>query len=185
MLVLPAVPPRLAGERLFLRPLQEADEQQRLALGRDPEFHQLVGGDPARAPLPLTQEDAARWYTRYAREPLFWVLELQGDMIGTAWLHSLDAQNRRARYAVGIFMPEHRSHGYGKEATLQVLGYGFRTLGLHRVDLRVLEFNTAAIAMYYRCGFVREGLERESVLIGTAWHNEVLMAVLDSDDRPS
>lgn len=182
---MPAVPPRLRGARLLLRSLQEGDERRRLALGRDPEFHRLVGGDPARAPLPLTPEDAARWYTRHAREPLFWVVEVQGQMIGTAWLHSLDARNRRARYAVGIFLPEHRGHGYGREATRQVLGHAFGTLGLHRVDLRVLEFNTGAIAMYARCGFVREGVERESVRIGGTWQNEVLMAVLDREHGAS
>jgi [ribosomal protein S5]-alanine N-acetyltransferase len=184
-LVLPAVPPRLQGERLLLRPLQGTDLQQRLALGRDPEFHRLAGGDPARASLPLTLAYVERWYTRHVRERLFWVIEEQGRMIGTAWLHGIDARHRRARYAIGIFAPEHRGLGHGREATHLVLGYAFATLGLHRVELRVLAFNTGAIAMYERCGFVREGVERESVHLGGTWQSEVLMAVLEDEYRAS
>lgn len=178
MLVLPANTPRLQGERLLLRPLEETDQQQRLALGRDPEFHRQVGGEPSRSRLPLTHEDVERWYTRYSDEPLFWVIDLKDSLIGTAWLHSLNIRHRRACYAVGIFAPEHRGLSYGREATHLVLGYAFGVLGLHRVELRVLEFNTGAIDTYERCGFVREGVEREAVLIGGTWHNDVRMAVL-------
>ncbi len=180
-LVVPTGPPLLQRERIRLRPLQAADKQQRLAYGRDPEFHRLVGGDPARSRLPLTPEDVERWYTRHVREPLFWAIEVEGRMIGTAWLHSVDAQHRRARYAIGILAPEHRGQGFGREATHLVLGYAFGTLGLHRVELRVLEFNTRAIAMYERCGFVREGVEREGVRIGESWHSDVRMAVLEQE----
>jgi [ribosomal protein S5]-alanine N-acetyltransferase len=181
MLVLPANPPRLQGERLLLRPLEETDRQQRLALGRDPEFHRQVGGDPARSWLPLSHADVERWYTRHACDPLFWVIDSDSHLIGTAWLHSLNVPNRRASYAVGIFAPEHRGLGYGGEATHMVLGYAFGAIGLHRVELRVLDFNTRAIAMYERCGFVREGVEREAVLIGGTWHDELRMAVLEEE----
>jgi hypothetical protein len=45
--------PTLHGERVRLRPPVERDKQDRLAAGRDPEFRQMVGGDPADCP-PLT-----------------------------------------------------------------------------------------------------------------------------------
>lgn len=173
--------PVLAGPRVLLRPGRVADRAERLAMGRDPEFHRLVGGDPARARLPLTPADVERWYTSLSSEPLHWAIEAEGRLVGTARLHGVDPVHRRARYAVGLFLPEHRGRGYGAEATRLVLEHGFGSLRLHRIDLRVLAFNHRAIATYQRCGFVQEGIEREGVLLGDRWYDEVVMGILEHE----
>lgn len=178
---LPGEPPVLRGAHVLLRPVRPQDQQERLAHGRDPEFHRMVGGSPERAHQPLTHADAERWYEQIRHEPLHWVVEMEGHMIGTARLHALAPAHRRARYAVGLFSPEHRGRGHGAQTTDLVLGYAFGVLHLHRVELRVLEFNTRAIHMYERCGFVREGVEREGVLLGGAWHSDVLMSILEHE----
>jgi ribosomal-protein-alanine N-acetyltransferase len=179
--MLPNSPPVLFSDRVVLRPVRESDREERLALGRDPEFHRLVGGDPARSRLPLTRADVERWYRRLAAEPVSWAIEHQHRLVGTASLHPIDLQHRRARYSIGIFTPRDRGHGLGTEATRCVLGFAFRTLELHRVDLRVLDFNTQAITVYERCGFVREGVEREGALIGGRWCSDVVMSILEQE----
>lgn len=181
---LPGEPPIVQGARVLLRPVRPQDQQERLAYGRDPEFHRLVGGAPERAGHPFTEPDVERWYVQLRNEPLYWVVEAEGRMIGTARLHALDRHHRRARYAVGLFSPEHRGRGYGAETTRLVLGYAFGALHLHRVELRVLEFNTRAIRMYEHCGFVREGIEREGVLLGGVWYGDVLMSILEHEFAP-
>jgi [ribosomal protein S5]-alanine N-acetyltransferase len=177
----PLSPPLLVGPGVRLRQVELRDRAHRLALGRDPEFHRLVGGDPARADLPLTDADAQRWYAEIAADPLSWVLEVDARMIGSARLHALDRANRRAAYAIGIFSPSDRGRGYGREATDLVLAYAFGTLQLHRVEVRVLDFNTRAIQMYERCGFSHEGVEREAALIGGRWENDVRLSILEHE----
>lgn len=56
-------------------------------------------------------------------------------------------------------------------------------LHLHRTDLRVLAFNTAAIRSYEKCGFLREGMEREGAFIGGKWESDVMMSVLEHEWR--
>lgn len=68
----------------------------------------------------------------------------------------MNHQDKRARYAVGIYNPELLGKGLGTEVTMAVLRYAFEVLGLHRVDLRVLEYNKRAIACYQKCGFVHD-----------------------------
>ena len=51
-------------------------------------------------------------------------------------------------------------------------------MGLHRISLRVLEYNARAIAAYRKVGFVEEGLLRESCKVGDEWHNDVMMGLL-------
>ena len=47
--------------------------------------------------------------------------------------------------------------------TRTVVTYGLNDVGLHRIDLRVLAYNTRAIGCYLRAGFEEEGREREAL----------------------
>lgn len=172
--------PRLQGKRLALRPPKDSDKSDRLGSGRNPEFRKMVGGDPRDCP-PLTEAEVEQWYTRLCQEPFQWVIEYEGLCIGEARLHSVDQGNRSARYAIGIFNSVYWNRGLGTEATRLVLRFAFEELKLHRVDLRVLAFNKRAIACYEKCGFLREGVMREGVLIGGEWQTDVLMSVLEHE----
>ena len=174
--------PILKGTRLILRPPQESDKADRLACGRDPEFRRMVGGNPNVCP-PLTIEEVEQWYDGMCSEPRHWIIEAEQRCIGTVRLHQRDPDNRRARYAIGIFDPTMWGKGLGTEATRLVLSHAFDVLGLHRVDLRVLAFNQRAIACYEKCGFVQEGVEREGALIGGEWHSDLMMSILEQEYR--
>lgn len=174
--------PLLQGNNLLLRAPRDTDKQDRLAYGRDPEFRKMVGGDPGTAP-PLTPADVELWYHQITADFYHWIIETEGRCIGTARLHSLDPENRRARFAIGIFSPNHWGRGLGTEATQLVLAYAFNVLQLHRVDLRVLAFNERAIACYEKCGFVKEGIEREGAWIGGQWQSDIMMSILEHEYR--
>lgn len=172
--------PCLRGKHISLRPPQERDKQARLAYGRDAEFRKMVGGDPRTLP-PLTQAEVEQWYNQMVQECYHWVIEADGQCIGTVCLHALGAHDRRAKYAIGLFVPRFWGRGLGTEATHLVLAFAFDRLHLHRVELRVLSFNQRAIACYEKCGFVREGIEREASCIGGEWQSDVLMSVLEHE----
>jgi len=71
--------------------------------------------------------------------------------------------------------------GYGTDAMRVIVGYGFREMGLHRIQLGVAPFNPAGIRAYQKAGFVEEGRLRESVLHDGRWYDEVLMSILDHE----
>lgn len=77
-----------------------------------------------------------------------------------------------------MFAPRHIGRGLGTEATRLVLSHGFDSMGLHRIDLRVLAFNAMAIACYRKCGFIVEGRERESCWLENVWHDDIIMGIL-------
>jgi len=76
---------------------------------------------------------------------------------------------------------EYRGRGYGTDAMRVIVGYGFREMGLHRIQLSVAAFNPAGIRAYQKAGFVEEGRQRESVLHDGRWYDEVLMSILDHE----
>jgi RimJ/RimL family protein N-acetyltransferase len=71
--------------------------------------------------------------------------------------HDHDAGSLRARFGIGVLSRDFTGRGLGSAATRLVLAYAFDQMRLHRVDLRVLAFNAAAIRCYERCGVVTEG----------------------------
>lgn len=173
--------PVLVGESVVLRPIRPADRAARQRHGWHAEIERNYGAQtPTR---PMTDDEAAEWYTRWEAvaddtSRIHWVMDLEGEVVGAAFLYGILMQDRRARYAIGLFAPSFLGRGLGGQATRLVLNHAFGALNLHRVDLRVLDFNQRAAATYRSCGFVEEGREREVCLVDGRWHDDIVMGVL-------
>ena len=175
--------PVLSGDRVVLRPLEERDVEVRRSYGWHREIERGYGH--VRATGPMTEAEAQQWYADLLplRDEPSWIIEVDGRAAGGIFLHSHVVEDRRARLAIGLFAPELQGHGYGTEAVLLVLAHAFGAMGLHRVDLRVLDVNAGAIACYRRCGFVEEGRERESCQVDGVWRDDIVMGILDREFR--
>ena len=156
--------PTLIGDRVIIRRSRPSDAADRLAAGYSPDLTRAYGGDP-RERRTMTPPDAARWQQALAKEPFAWAIEYHGRCIGTVRLHSLEWSSRAARLAIGLFVPDTWGRGLGSESIRLVLRCAFEGFGLHRVGLRVLDSNPRAIRAYEKCGFVREGHERETLFM--------------------
>lgn len=166
--------------KISIRPPVEGDVADRLALGFSCEINAMYGvpRDPAPAMKP---EQAQRWFDTLSKHPCGWIIAADGRLIGEARLDNVNQQDKRARFAIGLFKDEDLGKGMGRRATELILKHGFEILNLHRIDLRVLAFNTRAIRSYLACGFIQEGVERESALIGEQWYDDIMMSILDSE----
>ena len=172
----------LKGERVTLRPPRAGDGQLRFALGSHPEIHRAFGGDPAQF-RPITPEAAEAWERAQMDEPLAWIIEVAGQLIGAIRLHSVNHADARATLALGILTPEALGKGYGPEAIRLLARHAFGPMGLHRLQVRVLDFNKRAISAYEKIGFQMEGRERESARIGSQWHDDLILGLLPGDLR--
>lgn len=173
--------PTLQTERLILRQPKESDIQERYNGGTSEEIQRMYGADVRHIP-PYTYEEAVKWFKDMMANPLEWAVEYEGKCIGQARL-TVNRVDQRARYAVGLFQERLLGHGLGTEITKAVLRFAFEELRLHRVDLRVLEYNKRAIACYEKCGFIREGMEREGALIADKFETDWIMSILEQEYR--
>jgi diamine N-acetyltransferase len=90
--------------------------------------------------------------------------------IGETGLTSIDWFHRTAEFGVLIGETECWGRGYGTEATLAMLAYGFSSLNLHAIWLRVSASNPRGIRAYQRAGFQEAGRLREAQVIdGERW----------------
>lgn len=98
--------------------------------------------------------------------------------IGTIFIKKIDNQSHNGEYGIFIGEESFRGKGYAKEATRQILEYGFDVLNLHRIYLTVMIDNHSAIKTYERCGFKREGVMRDEYLRSDGGYVDVVMMAI-------
>ncbi len=168
----------LEGERVRLRPVEEADLSLFMRWFNDPDVRYWLSISDASE---LTLESEREWYEEMRSDParVVWCIETRdGRPIGNLGLHAIDEAQGRATIGISIGEKEQWSRGYGTEAIRGALRYGFEEMGLRRVDLQVDEDNLRGIRCYEKCGFVREGLLRAHRIRKGQPVNVVAMSIL-------
>jgi ribosomal-protein-alanine N-acetyltransferase len=171
--------PIIKGNKVLLRQPIESDVIDYLNVEVNEELERMYGGD-TRNITSKTMEVAQKFINAIKNNKLEWCVEFEGRFVGQARL-TVNQLDNRARYAVGLFDPTVWSIGLGTEITQLVLRHAFEELELHRVDLRVLQYNKRAIKCYEKCGFIQEGIEREGALIEGKYETDVFMSILDRE----
>ncbi|MCW4019667.1 MAG: GNAT family N-acetyltransferase [Candidatus Bathyarchaeota archaeon] len=170
----------LDGEGVYLRPLQESDGETFPAWLSDGQVTRFLGMQP------LTRRRAKALFDQLLNDPngvYFGIIKKpENRMICYVFLaHILKSHKVAREFGVITGNKEFWGQGYGIEATRLMLEYGFKTLGLHRIQLIVLDFNERALRMYRKIGFVVEGFQREARLVDGKWHNVIMMSMLDHE----
>jgi RimJ/RimL family protein N-acetyltransferase len=168
---------KLVGERIELR--RHARERYRL-YGEwygDPEIWRLTSW----AAAPLSPSAVERLFEDREHSPTddSFAIHLKGreEPIGVISLMNISEANDSAELSIIVGDPEDRHQGYGAEAIVVILRYGFEDLGLNRVGLSVFEFNEDAISTYEKLGFREEGRLRKALKRDDAFHDAILMSI--------
>ena len=172
----------LVGERLYLRPLEKEDMALIRRWANDPEIRQLTG-----EVTPMSQASADEFLekVRTDRERVWFVVVLKdGDrMIGEAGLLRIFWPWRATDLSIIIGDKGAWGQGHGSEAIRLLLDYAFGYLNMHRVAIGVVGFNQRAIHFYEKVGFKQEGIQRDGYYHGHAYHDFVMMSILEDEFR--
>ncbi len=176
--------PMLKGNSIVLRGIRESDINDRLFFGRPNEFSYMCGGNRSENNEYPPREELERWYQyilQNTNDTINWMIECDEKCIGNARLHNISKNDNNATFAIGIWDTTSYSKGIGSEATKLVLEYAFKVLKLHRVDLKVLDYNKRGIRCYEKCGFKRDGVLRENAYIEGQYHSDIIMSILERE----
>jgi RimJ/RimL family protein N-acetyltransferase len=131
---------------------------------------------------PISERQHREWFEAVQRRSdmtLFGVrLSEKGELIGTCQLHSINPVHRNAELQIRLGKTSQRGKGYGAEAVRLLLEFGFKDLNLHRIYLHVFSTNLAAIRVYEKSGFAREGLLRKAAFINNEYVDVAVMGIL-------
>ncbi len=162
-----------------LRALTRKDLPLTLEWHNQVEIQDLYSGHP----FPINIEFENVWYDKILTSnfptTVFGVEHIKDEkLIGLFILKDISLIHRKAELALYIGDEKYKGKGLSKVIMRQGLDFGFNKLGLNRIDLKVIEHNSAAIGLYRSVGFFEEGVFRKSVFKDGEFRNELLMSIL-------
>ncbi|MGN0778625.1 MAG: GNAT family N-acetyltransferase [Aristaeellaceae bacterium] len=175
--------PKLVGRGVTLRPYRQEDAEQIAAWANDPETTRYLSGI---FDLPYTSRNAEDFVAHVmAGSPdkaAFIIADAETEQyLGQIDLMGIDRRNRSATLGIVIARSEHRGRGVGREAIRLICRYGFRTLGLNRIQLEVAADNLRGQRCYAACGFQLEGVRRQADWHDGAFRDMQMMSLLRED----
>lgn len=172
--------PTLAGRRLSLRPLSDADVPGIFAMYSDPVAMRYWSF------LPYTELSQAEEHVARNRafsklgENVPWGIEKDGLLVGTVTLHDWNVYSERAE--IGYMLARSLwGQGLAREATTLAIDHAFGPLGLRRLEADIDPRNMASQKLLERLGFVREGVLRERWKVGDEISDTALYGLLKRD----
>jgi RimJ/RimL family protein N-acetyltransferase len=175
-------PVELTAGRLLLRPPEEQDAVDALAMLRDPD---TMIWNPA--PSIVDVAGAREWCKGLSDwtpgdHATFSVVE-DGRLVGNVSLHKIDLDQSIAEMGYRV-APWARGRGVGTAAVRTVTSWAFEYLKLHRVQLFHAVVNVASCRVAEKSGYVNEGTLRSAAKYGDGLrYDEHLHARLAGDGR--
>lgn len=146
---------KIYGKSVVLRPIEPRDFPSIVSWNNDPDVSDCYQDD-----CPMTLDQCESWYQALQSDrhkQRFAICTADDTLIGDIELDHIAWRSGDAELRVRVAEPAYRGQGLGKDAILTLLQYGFETLNLSRIYLRVLSTNHTAINCYRKCGFRKEG----------------------------
>lgn len=132
---------------------------------------------------PISEAQHRAWFEQVQRRDdvaIFAIRLLDGDrLIGYCQLRAIDTVHRTAELQIRLGAADEWGKGYGTDAVERLLKFAFRDKNLHRVYLHVLSHNAAAVRIYRKTGFRKEGVMKDAAFIDGRHVDVLMMAILN------
>jgi len=165
-----------------LRKLEEKDVNGMLEWMHDPDININFRFDAES----MTEEKALNFIAKANKDYdegtayNFAIADESDEYLGTISLKDINNTDKTAEYAISL-RKKAQGKGVAVKATKKVLEYAFETLNLNKVYLNVLSYNTRAINLYEKCGFIYEGEFREHICIRGRYESLKWYGILKKD----
>jgi RimJ/RimL family protein N-acetyltransferase len=132
----------------------------------------------------VTEKMEEGWYDRIlgdqgGKRASFAIEDLADNvLVGFAHLSDIDWPCRSAQFGIVVGDVALQDCGIGIEATELTIVYGFDTLNLERIELRVIDDNPCARHIYTKLGFVEEGRLRRAAFVNGDVTDAIIMGLL-------
>lgn len=163
-----------------LRDLQSDDADRLFAWRRDPDVDRWMSGA-----VPTDLGQYRDWLTEFRTDPdrAGWIILHRGEPTGFLTLSGLSGAGRTGQWGWYVGEASARGRGVGRAAQALGLDRAFGQFGLQKVWSEVLAGNDAALKAQAAAGFRREGYLRRHVYKDGAFHDVVLLGMLDDEWR--
>jgi len=126
----------------------------------------------------LNTETEKEILVKLSKEHNYSIIDIStNELIGSCGFMDIDYLNQTSETGIFIGNKKYWNKGYGTEALMLLLDYGFKALNLKNIMLKVYSFNVRAIRSYEKIGFNIIGRRREA-LSGNKTYDILYMDIL-------
>jgi len=138
-------------------------------------------------PFPIdAQEEWFKTTINSRTKYIFAICDAKSDEhIGNIAIGNVDHVSRNGMLSLFLAESSQRGKGFGEEATRLILDFAFDRLNLHKVYLQASHTSSAAIALYQKVGFVKEGCMREHQFQEGRFVDKILFGLLRDEYQTS
>ena len=131
----------------------------------------------------ISKENQEKWYRRLQRDKNSLVfVAITDEPVGYCQVKNIDYVDHSCELGFCI-APEYQDKGYGTSLTSELVNYATKKLNMHRLYLEVFADNEAAIKLYEKSGFRKEGILRDNIFKNGIFHDVVVMSFIAGDNR--
>ncbi len=156
----------LETERLILRRISKKDALDMYEYARNPDVSKYLTWS-AHESLSYTSGYIKFLIKKYRKGEFFdWGIETKDTkkLIGTCGFSVFDPQNKKVEIGY-VLNPEFHNKGYATECVKCIIDYAFNELDMHRIEVRIMDGNTASERVIQKLGFKLEGTSTDEMLI--------------------
>lgn len=174
--------PILTTDRLVLREWIPSDAADMYEFRSDP-VAQYYNSEPMRDVAEATAliDELRAGYA--AGEQFAWAVTVRPDdrPVGLFTYNYWNRHNRRAEIGYDLART-HWGRGLAYEGVAAMVAFGFRELGLHRIETETILDNERSVRLLERLGFQREGVRRDySLEADGAYHASTIWGLLEHE----
>lgn len=171
----------LQGEKVYLRLMTVEDTDRIVGWRNNPRVRKNFIYQK-----PFTREGHLKWIrdkVETGEVIQFIICEKETDRpVGSVYFRDISEEHHKAEYGIFIGEDDAVGKGIGSETCRLACGYGFREENWHKIILRALSDNKAAIRSYEKAGFVQEAYLRDEVCIDGIYRDVILMGLLNPNN---
>jgi ribosomal-protein-alanine N-acetyltransferase len=175
--------PIIHTERLTLRKMKVSDTDDMFEYASRRDVTRYLTWYPHRD-RSYTKEYLEYLGSRYATGDFYdWAVTLDsegGKMIGTCGFTRFDPPNNCAEIGY-VINPAYHHMGIATEAAAAVIRFGFRELGLHRIEARFMKGNEASLRVMERLGMTFEGELRDALCHGGTYKTVGICSIINEE----
>lgn len=166
-------------KRVYLRALELEDYKTSIKWRKDDEIWEMLGGHKyyvSEAYEKKWVEDAI-----FSSKDLKLAICLCDDnrYIGNVYMTNIDMINRSCNSHIMIGEKDCWGQGYASEALLQAIDFMIKERGIQRIEALILESNKPSLRMHEKCGYVIEGIKRNSVFKRGRFENQYIVSYIN------
>jgi RimJ/RimL family protein N-acetyltransferase len=165
----------MVGQKCFLSPIDENDAEK---------FTEWLNDLEVTVNLQLYQhvinvENERAILSNLSRDHNYSIIDIKtNELIGNCGFMGIDSLNQTAEAGIFIGNKKYWNRGYGTEALILLMDYGFKALNLYNIQLRVYGYNGKAIRSYEKVGFKQIGKRRKALYRNMERHDIIFMDIL-------